>query len=70
MPNYDSSLGNYDLNGDIYVTVSVNAGYISKLEYDFSNLIAEINQFTMSIEFYDYNAAGDVNILISVMSGV
>ena len=66
LSNYNSTLGNYDLNGDIYVIVSINDGYISKLEYDFSSIIKEIEEFKMTIELYDYNNAGDVNIPISV----
>lgn len=69
LPNYDNSLSNFNISGSIEVLVTITNGYISKLEYDFSDIIAEIDQFKMVIEFYDYNNAGDVNIPITVING-
>ena len=59
---YNSNLNQYNLEGEIFVTVYIKDNYVSKLEYDFSTLIAEIEKFTMVIEFYDHNNAGDVSI--------
>lgn len=64
---YNSNLNQYDLKGDIFATVHIKDNYVSKLEYDFSSLIDGIDKFTMEIEFYDHNQAGDVNIPTEVV---
>jgi len=63
---YNGTLSEYKLEGEIFVNVYIKDNYVSKLEYDFSNLIAEIEKFNMTIEFYDHNKAGDVSIPVEV----
>lgn len=55
------------ITGSILVDVYVENGYIKRLEYDFSDLISGLDSFTTTIEFYNYNNAGDVNIPQSVV---
>jgi len=59
-------LGSFEVTGDLYITVYVSNKYITKLEYDFSGLITNIEKFTMVIELLDFNKAGDVVIPSSV----
>ena len=58
-------MGNADtsaINGEIYVDVYTENGYIKKLEYDFSNIVSGFEEFSATIKFDNYNTAGDVNI--------
>lgn len=55
------------LNGDIYVDVYTENGYIVKMEYDFTELISIFDKFTTVIEFSDYDTAGDVEIPQSII---
>lgn len=64
----NADLKNYEINGNIYAMVTINDGYILKIEYDFSNLISEIDEFKMVMEFSDYNVAGDVNIPVDIIN--
>ncbi len=59
---YNNTLSQYNLDGDIFVTVYIKDNYVYKLEYDFSQLMDEIDKFSMTIEFYDHNKAGEVTI--------
>lgn len=57
--------GNADtssISGDIYVDVYTENGYVVKLEYDFTQLISAFDSFTTTIEFSNYDNAGDVEI--------
>jgi len=60
--NSNDSTSTAQISGNIYVNAFVTDGYITKLEYDFSGLIEGIDKFTMTIEFSDFNNAGDVEI--------
>lgn len=55
------------ISGDIYVEVYTENGYITKLEYDFTNLIQGFEKFTTTIKCSNYDAAGDVEIPQSVI---
>jgi len=57
----------YPINGDIYVEVYTENGYIAKLEYDFSGLIKGIDEFTTTIKYSNYDKAGDVEIPQSII---
>lgn len=61
----DSSM----IKGKIMVDAYVEDGYITKLEYDFSDLISGIDSLTATISFYNYGNAGDVNIPKSIVEG-
>ncbi len=50
------------IKGDVYVDVYTENGYITKLEYDFSDMIDTMELFTATIEFSNYDKAGDVEI--------
>lgn len=50
------------IKGNVSVDVYTNNGYITKLYYDFSNLISDFEVFNTTINFSDYNQAGDVEI--------
>lgn len=56
------------LNGDVYVDVYTENGYITKLEYDFTKLLKGFDLFTTTIKFSNYNNAGDVVIPQSVIN--
>lgn len=60
--NQNQTLQTAEINGDIMVKVTVKDNYISKLEYDFSKLIEGVEQFSMTLELYDHNKAGNVII--------
>ncbi|MBQ7136403.1 MAG: SPFH domain-containing protein [Bacilli bacterium] len=62
----EESLGSVEVTKDIYITVYVSNKYITKLEYDFSGLITDVEKFTMVIELLDFNQAGEVAIPSSV----
>lgn len=53
------------IKGDVYGIVYTSGKYITKMEYDFSNIIDLIDKYTMVIEFSNYDKAGDVNIPVS-----
>ena len=55
------------INGDIYVEVYTENGYITKLEYDFSEMIKEFDLFTTTIKFSNYDKAGNVEIPQSII---
>ena len=55
------------LSGDVYVEVYTENGYITKLEYDFTDLVKGFDLFTTTIKFSNYNKAGDVVIPDSVI---
>lgn len=56
-----------NIKGDVYVEVYTNNGYITKLEYDFTDLVKGFDSFTSTIKFSNYNKAGDVVIPQSVI---
>lgn len=64
----NDNVSSSELKGDIYVIAFVDADIVTKLEYDFSELLSGVDKFTMTIEFSDFNNAGDVEIPISVMN--
>ena len=64
---YNSNLNQGNLNGDIFVKVYTKDNCVSKLEYDFSTLMDGVENFTMVIEFYDHNKAGEVSIPAEAM---
>lgn len=49
-------------SGDVTALVYVTGEYITRMEYDFAPLLKGIHQFDVTIEFSDYNNAGDVTI--------
>lgn len=55
------------ISGDIYVEVYMENGYITKLEYDFTNLIQGFEKFTTTIKCSNYDKAGDVEIPQSII---
>lgn len=55
------------VNGDIYVDVYTEGEYIVKMEYDFTELIPAFDSFTTTIEFSNYDNAGNVEIPQSVI---
>ena len=52
----------FELNDDVYVDVYTKNGYITKLDYDFTKAIGDIDKFTITIKFSNYDKAGDVEI--------
>ena len=50
------------ISGDIYVEVYTENGYITRLEYDFTNMIKGFEKFTTTIKCSNYDTAGDVKI--------
>lgn len=59
--------GTSTLSGDIYVEVYTENGYITKLEYDFSEMLKEFDLFTTTIKYSNYDKAGDVVIPQSII---
>ena len=59
--------GTSTLSGDIYVEVYTENGYITKLEYDFSEMLKNIDLFTTTIMYSNYDKAGDVVIPQSII---
>jgi len=55
------------LNGDVYVEVYTENGYITKLEYDFTELVSGFEKYTTTIKYSNYNQAGDVEIPQSII---
>ena len=55
------------LSGDVYVEVYTENGYITKLEYDFSEMIKGFELFTTTIKYSNYDNAGDVEIPQSII---
>lgn len=55
------------ISGDIYVEVYTENGYITRLEYDFTNMIKGFEKFTTTIKCSNYDNAGDVEIPQSVI---
>ncbi|MGN0350718.1 MAG: hypothetical protein ACI4ES_03625 [Roseburia sp.] len=53
-------------SGEVTALVYVKDGYITKMEYDFAELLSGIRKFDVVIEFSNYNNAGDVNIPESI----
>lgn len=49
---------------DVYADVYVTDGYVSKLSYDLTSVVASegFTKFTIDIQITDFNAAGDVTI--------
>ena len=50
------------IKGNVSIDVYTDNGYIVKLEYDFSKLVSGFDLFTTTINFSNYNNAGDVEI--------
>lgn len=57
------------ISGDVYVDVYTDSGYIVKLEYDFTKLVQGFDLFTATINFSNYNNAGDVEIPQDIIDG-
>ncbi len=55
------------ISGDIYVEVYTDNGYITRLEYDFTNMIKGFEKFTTTIKYSNYDNAGDVEIPQSII---
>ena len=55
------------LKGIVYVDVYLENGYIKRLEYDFSKILKGFTKFEATIEFSNYDNAGDVNIPQSII---
>ena len=55
------------LSGDIYVEVYTENGYITRLEYDFTNMIKGFEKFTTTIKCSNYDSAGNVEIPQSII---
>jgi len=51
-----------EFNNEINALIHIRDGLIFQIEYDFSDLIASIDSFTIVIEFSDFNTAGEVII--------
>ena len=53
---------------DVYADVYVTDGYVSKLSYDLTSVVASegFTKFTIDIQITDFNAAGDVTIPESI----
>lgn len=59
----DSSDANTSaITGDVDVDVYTENNYIVKLEYDFSDMVSGIDEFTITINFSNFDKAGDVEI--------
>jgi len=56
-----------EISGDIYVEVYTENGYITRLEYDFSNMIKGFEKFTTTIKYSNYDTAGNVEIPQSII---
>lgn len=50
------------LLGGVMCDVYLEDGYVTKMEYDFSELVPGADKFTTTIKFSNYNEAGDVEI--------
>jgi len=50
------------IKGDVNIDVYTENGYIVKLEYDFTKMISGFDLFTATINFSNYDNAGDVEI--------
>lgn len=59
--------GSATFSGDVYVEVYTENGYITKLEYDFSEMIKGFDLFTTTIKYSNYDNAGDVEIPQSII---
>ena len=55
------------ISGDVYVEVYTENGYITRLEYDFKDMIKGFEKFTTTIKCSNYDNAGDVEIPQSVI---
>ena len=55
------------ISGDVYVEVYTENGYITRLEYDFTDMIKGFEKFTTTIKCSNYDNAGDVEIPQSVI---
>lgn len=55
------------ISGDVYVEVYAENGYITRLEYDFTNMIKGFEKFTTTIKCSNYDNAGDVEIPQSII---
>lgn len=53
--------------GDIYVEVYTENGYITKLEYDLTDILKGVEKFTTTIKYSNYDNAGDVEIPQSII---
>lgn len=62
-----SNAGSATLSGDIYIEVYTENGYITKLEYDFTDLIQGFEKFTTTIKCSNYDNANDVEIPQSII---
>ena len=56
------------LSGDVEIEVYTENDYITKLEYDFTDMIKGFDLFKATITFSNYNNAGDVEIPASVIN--
>lgn len=63
----DDNPENLTFKKDALIDVYIKDGHISKMEYDFTGIINEVEKFHMVLEFYDYNNAGEVLIPTEVL---
>ncbi len=57
-----------NIKGNVVADVYITNGYISKISYDFTGLMSGIDSFTTTINFSNYNQAGNVEIPSSVVN--
>lgn len=57
------------MSGDIYVEIYTEKGYITRLEYDFTDMIKGFEKFTTTIKCSNYDSAGNVEIPQSIIDG-
>lgn len=57
-----ANAGTATIKGNTSVDVYTKNWYITKLYYDFSNLVSEFEVFNATIIFSNYNQAGNVEI--------
>lgn len=55
------------IKGSVLIDVYTKNGHISKLEYDFSDMVYGIDALTTTIKFSNYNKAGDVKIPMDII---
>jgi len=57
----DMDLGQ-QITGNLYSTVRIRNGFITRIEHDFSNMMPGVRHFTTVITFDNYNSAGSVTV--------
>lgn len=65
--NSTQELPSISIEDDIKALVYIKNKYVYRIEYDFSNVISDVKIYKITIEFSDYNEAGEVNIPTEVI---